>query len=118
MANVFPFAISQQVNRVATNPNAISFGDPFATATGASVSVGGIQLNAPAQYLQSWNLTVERELGHLTAIEIGYNGSKGTHLGLSSDLNRPYYSLWSTGQTLTVPPYPQLTHPINYFTFG
>ena len=70
MSNVFPFAITQTVNRVAGNPSALSFADAFRTATGASVSVGGNDLHAPTQYLQSWNLTVEREVSRFGALEI------------------------------------------------
>ena len=33
-------------------------------------------------YLQQWNLTVQRELARDLAVEIGYIGSKGTHIGV------------------------------------
>ena len=117
LANVFPFAISQGVNRVAGNPYAISFASPFAGANvAAALTVGGVQLHPSTPYQQSWNLTVERQLSSSVALEISYNGSKGTHLGLSSDLNRPYYGpqyLLPGGSFLR--PYPQLNTTITYY---
>src|SRR5204862_390430 len=44
--------------------------------------------NPPSPYLQSWNFTIERELGHGVAIETGYSASKGTHLGRKYDVNQ------------------------------
>jgi hypothetical protein len=119
MSNVFPFAIAQNVSRVANNPSGLSFADPFRNASGASVSVGGVDLHAPTQYLQSWNLTVEREVRRLGAVEIAYAGSKGTHLGYSADINRNYYSLDMRQPNGSFPrPYPQFNNAITYFAFG
>jgi hypothetical protein len=72
MSNIFPFAISQSVSRVASNPSALSLADPFRTAGAAVLSVSAVDLHAPTEYLQSWNLTVGRELRQLGALEIAY----------------------------------------------
>ena len=118
MSNVFPFAISQSVSRSA-NPSALNFADPFQNASGAALSVGGIDPYAPTQYLQSWNLTVERELKQVGAVEVAYAGSKGTHLGYSSDINRNYYSPDLRLPNGSFPrPYPQINNAITYFSFG
>lgn len=119
MSNVFPFSVSQTVSRVANNPSALDFADPFRNASGAAVSVGGIDLNAPTQYLQSWNLTIERELKRIGAVEVAYTGSKGTHLGYSSDINRNYYTLDMRLPNGSFPrPYPQINNAITYFNFS
>jgi len=81
LANVFPFAITQTINRIAAQPNYLTLANPFPVAPSLSsntVNVNGFELHAPTPYLQSWNLTVEREIGHASAVEIGYVGSKGT----------------------------------------
>jgi hypothetical protein len=91
--DVFPNAINQTVNRVAGNPSALSFADAFLNAGGASLSVAGVEPHLPNAYLQSWNLTVERELKRFGAVEIAYAGSKGTELEYMKDINRNYYSL-------------------------
>jgi len=44
----------------------------------------------PTQNLQSWNLTLARELGRGTVVEIAYAGSKGTHLPRAYNLNQVY----------------------------
>jgi len=67
---------------------------PFCVAT---------QLSAPnpnvvTPYVQQWNLAVERPLGSLGTLSLGYAGAKGTDLIRTYDLNQPY-----PGQA---PPYP------------
>lgn len=119
MSNTFPFGISQTVNRTATNPNALTFANPFANATGAALSVGGVDLSAARQYLLSWNMTLEREVPSLGAMEISYAGSKGTHLSYTSDINRPLYTLEMRQPNGSFPrPFPQINNAINYFQFG
>ena len=58
-------------------------------ALGGTTNSTGIEINAPTGYLQSWNLTIERDLGGGMALEIGYVGSKGTHLSRFKDINLP-----------------------------
>ena len=44
------------------------------------VSFTGLQLHAPAQYIQQWSASIEKQLGTQTTIELGYLGSGGFHL--------------------------------------
>ena len=50
---------------------------------------GFIQLEVPQNWIvattQQWNLTVEREFGHNWFAEVGYVGTKGTHLRATYD---------------------------------
>jgi hypothetical protein len=39
-------------------------------------------------YVQQWNFNIQRELAEGTVITVGYVGSKGTHIGLQSDINQ------------------------------
>ena len=55
---------------------------------------------------------MEREIGWQSAIEIGYVGSKGSHLGRQYNINQPERSA-----TATVFPYPAFT-TINYYGFN
>jgi hypothetical protein len=43
----------------------------------------------PTPYAQSWNLNLERQLGRSASFELGYVGSKGTHLSRLYDANQP-----------------------------
>src|SRR5262249_23017310 len=89
----FPFSISQTFNRQASNVNALTFASPFPAAL-ASIqgvtSTTGYQTDAPSSYLQSWNLTIERDLFRGVGLELGYVGSKGTNLGRKYDINQVY----------------------------
>lgn len=89
----FPFSISQTFNRQASNVNALTFANPFPPALASIQGVTsstGYEVNAPSSYLQSWNFTVERDVFRGVAAELGYAGSKGTHLGRKYDMNQVY----------------------------
>jgi hypothetical protein len=63
-------------------------------------------------------MTYEREIGGGQAVEFGYVGSKGTHLGRRYDINQPIRSqeLYDAGECCPRP-LPDL-NSINYFSFG
>jgi len=47
------------------------------------------QRDLTTPYVQHWNLTVQQRLGATRSIEVGYVGTKGTHLVTARDLNQP-----------------------------
>ena len=117
-----PFAITERYNRQTNNPYAVTLSNPFPAALGSYSAVGGgasgYDAHAPSQYMQSWNLTLEREIGRGLAIEAAYTGSKGTHLVRRFDINQPFYEAALRLPNGTFPrPYPALGS-INYYWFG
>jgi hypothetical protein len=62
------------------------FGGPL-TGPPYNVLVTDRDLKTP--YGQNWSLNVEQALGHAASLEVGYVGSKGTHLTRLYDLNQP-----------------------------
>jgi hypothetical protein len=115
----FPFAIAQSGNRSATDPTALTLANPFPTSpnlTGnlASLTLSGYELHPPSQYLQSWNFTVEKEIGFSSALKVSYVGSKGTHFGMQDNINQPYNR--SAALPGGIIPYPGFG-TINYFNF-
>ncbi len=91
LGNIYPFVYPQNFVRNSKNALALTLQNPFPTDLAGivgSTNTAGYQTDAPSQYLQSWNFTVERQIGN-SAIELGYIGSKGTHLGRRYDLNQP-----------------------------
>ena len=66
-------------------------GASYANSTGCNgvPSVGIFGLEVPRNFkvpnTQQWNLTLQRELGHLWVLELGYVGTKGTHLRETRD---------------------------------
>jgi hypothetical protein len=116
LGNVFPFGITQQFSKDTKNPRAVTLSNPFPATGGALTgvsAVGGIDAQAASPYSQNWNLTIEREIGGATAIEVSYEGSKGTHLDRSYDVNQP---VRVTGGSLGRP-WPTFAG-ISYFRFG
>src|ERR1035438_8595562 len=68
--------------------------------------------------MQSWNMTVERELGHGLVVEVGYSGSKGTHLGRKYDINQEIRTPTDVLPNGLYPrPFPGFT-AIEYSSFG
>ena len=51
------------------------------------VSFTGLQLHAPAQYIEQWSGSLEKQLGAETTVEIGYLGAGGFHLQRSHLIN-------------------------------
>ncbi len=92
----FPFAITNNYNRVAGNVNSLTLANPWPPALsvlGGTTTTYAYQLHAPIGYVQSYNLTAERELGKGIVFEAAYVGSKGTHLSRQFNLNMPFRSI-------------------------
>jgi hypothetical protein len=52
-----------------------------------AVSFTALQLHAPAQYVQQWSASLEKQVGAETTVEIGYLGAGGFHLQRSHLIN-------------------------------
>jgi len=113
LGNVFPFDVEQtfakNANLTLQNPQGVT------PTTDGVLTPNGFQAHLTPAYLQSWNLTVEREVGGGTAVEIAYVGSKGTHLGRIYDVNQ-WYRLPEYAPNYPSP-YPGF-NAVNYFGFG
>ena len=117
LTSMYPFQIGTTYQRLTSNPLALTVQNPFPANRMVLYGVSnaaGYELRPGPQYLQSWNLTVEREMGRGSAIEVAYAGSKGTHLSRMYDLNQPFYNPQTKG---SLRPYAGIT-TINYFSFG
>ncbi len=80
------------VQPVSPNPNA-----------GLGQGVFGTDRNVGSGYSQQWNFTLQRTLGNNINIEVGYLGSKNSHLGLpESNLNQLPAADLALGSALTV----------------
>jgi len=91
-SDTYPFSITETYSSVSNNPLALTMSNPFPAArrgVSGTTSSSGMPLNPKSQYLQSYSMTVEREFGRGTVLEVAYSGSKGTHLQRYYDLNQP-----------------------------
>jgi outer membrane receptor protein involved in Fe transport len=95
MGDVFPFSVEETYSKANKQPKNLTFQNPLGVSTKLDgvLTPNGMQLRPDAAYLQSWNLTLEREIGKAMAVEVAYIGSKGTHLGRSSNINQPIRTL-------------------------
>jgi len=83
-----PFAVPSTAVATPTKPVLIS--DPLAGAAATpTLSPADINRDFRNDYIQSWNLNLQREIVTDLAIQVGYFGSKGTHLRMSRNINQP-----------------------------
>ena len=79
-----PFAVSQNVNTSATNTLDMQTGllpPPPAPGTAAAITnTFAVNPSYRTPYAQTWNLTIQHDLGSGFFMELGYLGTKGTRL--------------------------------------
>ena len=95
-SDTYPFSINESYSAVTATPSALTVSNPFPLArrsVGGTTSTTGGPADPKTQYLQSYSMTIEREIGKGTVLEIGYAGSKGTHLQRRYDINQPGHDL-------------------------
>jgi outer membrane receptor protein involved in Fe transport len=91
MSDTYPYALINTFSATASNPLLLTVSNPFPASKAGTTGTTSPQAepdNNPTQYLQSWNFTMERELGGGTVLEVAYAGSKGTHLPREYVLNQ------------------------------
>jgi len=120
-SDTYPFSINESYNAVTNNPLILTMSDPYPAArrsVGGVTGTSGQESSLQSQYLQSWNLTVEKEFGRGTVLEVAYAGSKGTHLPRRFDMNQQIRDLDVRAATGSFPrPYPVFTN-INIINDG
>jgi outer membrane receptor protein involved in Fe transport len=94
-SDTYPFSITETFSVSGTNPTLVTASNPFPTnranaPSGVTSTAGQESVTPKTQYLQTYNLTVEREFWSGTVLEASYSGSKGTHLQRRYDMNQPY----------------------------
>ena len=88
----FALSAGPTVQVSAPNPN-----------SGLGQGVFGVDRNVGSGYSQQWNFTVQKTIGRDLNLEVGYLGSKNTHLGLpESNLNQVPAADLAMGSALTV----------------
>jgi len=91
-SDTYPFTITETYSRVTADPTALTLSNPFPSSrrgfTGVNSSYGEQSAAPKSQYMQSWNLALEREFGHGTVVEVAFARSKGTHLPRRYDVNQ------------------------------
>jgi hypothetical protein len=107
----FPFRLPQQFNSSRTAPLTLSNPFPGAVPTTAptngTLTMTAIDENFDTAYITQWGLSVQRGVGSDLVFEIGYLGSKGTHLPLNRNLNQATPGPGTTAQVQARRTYPQ-----------
>jgi len=90
-ADTYPFSITETYSRVSSDPWRLTLSNPYPLDrrgfSGVTGSYGQENAEPKSQYLQAWNLTLERDFAG-TVVEVAYAGSKGTHLQRRYDINQ------------------------------
>jgi hypothetical protein len=88
-----PFVLNPQQPNIAPGINGCTQTTGYTCIGGSGalaypLSLVAIPTHAVWPYMQQWNLSVEREVLKNTVLQVGYVGSKGTHLALNVDQNQ------------------------------
>ncbi len=136
LAGVFPFTFLETFGQGGGNAavnggrngSGLSLRDPFPGAgrtQGQGINTtNSVDNDPPTGYLQTWNFTLEKNLGGGNVLEAAYFGSKGTHLTRRYDINQPFRSLEQFEATVGLPNNQRFPRPladfnrINYMAFG
>lgn len=100
-------------NGVITNPNPISFANPFGVLSSTSI-INANTLN-PDNFeprILQWSFGVQRQLPANSVLDVSYVGSKGVHIDNTVELNNPDPGLSS------LPTTPQQRRPYQFVTDG
>src|SRR5712692_6350205 len=90
-----------------TSPNPSAITAPIPVNTDVSFSSWAPRKQTPS-YTQLWNFTIEKQFGANTIAQVGYVGSKGTHLPVNYAYNicqQSPESLAAAGWNATISPY-------------
>ena len=101
-----PFFTSTTYN-ADNNPTHLSLANPFPAGVLQPASIfnyTSIQPDFKNGNLQQWNMGVQKSVGGNMVLEVGYIGSKGTHLYQNADLNQ---ALLGTTPVQSRRPFPQ-----------
>jgi hypothetical protein len=81
----YVFPLTSQSDPYLPSINTLNFPAPV---LGTSVvSFTSLQLHAPAQYVEQWSASLEKQLGRSSTVEVGYLGAGGFHLQRSHLIN-------------------------------
>jgi hypothetical protein len=75
-----PFAVSESVNSSPVNPLTLADGLVEVTTPGTITNTYAVDRYYRTPYAQTWNLTIQHDLGRGFFMEVGYLGTKGTRL--------------------------------------
>jgi hypothetical protein len=81
----YVFPMTSQSDPYLPSITTLNFPSPVLGTT--VVSFTSLQLHAPAQYVQQWSASLEKQLGASTTVEVGYLGAGGFHLQRSHLIN-------------------------------
>lgn len=102
-----PFFTNETFTSIAGNPGALTSLNPFPTALqpNAILNYTSVQPDFKNGNVQQWNFGIQKEVRRNMVLEVGYTGSKGTHLYDNVDLNQ---AVLGTAALQSRRPYPLL----------
>ncbi|MBZ5522755.1 MAG: TonB-dependent receptor [Acidobacteriia bacterium] len=77
-----PFAFTQTNTVQPGNPLTLTLQNGFPAASAPVTNSYAVDPNYRLAYVQTWNLNIQQDLKHDLIMNIGYSGSRGTHLDI------------------------------------
>ncbi len=105
--NNAPFVSAQTFNSSLAAPITLDNPFPAAAAGAGSLTLSVFNRHQPDAKIQQWNFNVQQEITRTLVLEVGYQGSKGTHLPLLYNINQPPPGPGAVARKQALRPYPQ-----------
>ena len=102
-----PFVSAQTFNSSLAAPITLANPFPAAAAGAGSLTLSAFNRHLPDAKIQQWSMNIQQELTRNLVLEVGYQGSKGTHLPLLYNINQPPPGPGTVAQKQALRPYPQ-----------
>jgi hypothetical protein len=102
-----PFVSAQTFNSSIAVPVTLANPFPAAAAGAGNLTLAAFNRHQPDAKIQQWNMNIQQELTRSMVLEVGYQGSKGTHLPLLYNINQPPPGPGTVAQKQALRPYPQ-----------
>jgi len=93
----FPFTLQQ-------GPPPVSLTEPFVLSPLQASQ--WLSRDRPDGYMHQWSFNIQREVARATLLELGYVGTRGTHLSADYQLNQVPLALLGPGDAQSRRPYP------------
>ena len=93
----FPFTLQQ-------GPPAVNLTEPFVLSPLSAAT--WLSRDRADAYMQQWSFNIQREVARGTLLELGYVGTRGTHLSVDYQLNQVPLALLGPGDAQSRRPYP------------
>lgn len=101
-----PFVSAETFNASVARPILMSNPFPGGGGAGGTLTLSAINRHLPDAQIVQWSFNIQQEVSKGMVLEVGYQGSKGSHLPFLYNINQPPPGPGTVAQKQALRPYP------------